>query len=141
MNQSLFAVFKAVPGGRAIYRTDRPAVRRWFLSATRANQPYLVPDPDRPPLLCSQLDWRANEDWRDDVIHCARRLQEAGHDVFVLDQTRPDIGLPVARVIVPGLCHFWRRFGTPRLYITPVKISCRQVATDESEFNPFFIYF
>jgi oxazoline/thiazoline synthase len=141
MNQSLFAVFKAVPGGRAIYRTDRPAVRRWFQSATRTNQPYLMPDPDKPPRSRSQFHWRTHDDWRDDVMQCARRLQEAGHDIFILDQTRPDIRLPVARVIVPGLCHFWRRFGTARLYEVPLKMSWRQVASDESELNPWFIYF
>jgi ribosomal protein S12 methylthiotransferase accessory factor len=140
-NQSLFAVFKAVPGGSVIYRTDRPAVRRWFKSATRANQSYLVPDPDRPPISRSQFDWCARDNWRDDVLQCAQRLQDAGHEVFILDLTRPDVRLPVTRVIVPGLCHFWRRFGTPRLYQVPVRMSWRQVASDESELNPWLIYF
>jgi ribosomal protein S12 methylthiotransferase accessory factor len=116
-------------------------VRRWFKSATRANQSYLVPDPDRPPISRSQFDWCARDNWRDDVLQCARRLQDAGHEVFILDLTRPDVRLPVTRVIVPGLCHFWRRFGAPRLYEVPVRMSWRQVASDESELNPWLIYF
>ena len=31
------------------------------------------------------------------------RIETAGMEVLVLDQTRPDIGLPVVKVIVPGL--------------------------------------
>ena len=31
-------------------------------------------------------------------------------EMLVLDQTRPEIGLPVAKVIVPGMRHFWARF-------------------------------
>ena len=48
--------------------------------------------------------------------------KRAGLDFLVLDQTRPDIGVPVVRVIVPGLRHFYRRFApTGRLYDVPVK--------------------
>ena len=28
-------------------------------------------------------------------------------EMLVLDQTRPEIGLPVVKVVVPGLRHFW----------------------------------
>jgi len=41
-------------------------------------------------------------------------------EFLVLDQTRPDIALPVVKVIVPGLRHFWPRFGPGRLYEIPV---------------------
>ena len=45
-----------------------------------------------------------------------------GLDFLVLDQTRPDIGVPVVRVIVPGMRHFYRRFAPGRLYDVPVKL-------------------
>ena len=45
-----------------------------------------------------------------------------GLDFLVLDQTRPDIDVPVVRVIVPGMRHFYRRFGPGRLYDVPVKL-------------------
>jgi ribosomal protein S12 methylthiotransferase accessory factor len=41
-------------------------------------------------------------------------------ELLVLDQTRPDIGLPVVKVIVPGLRHFWPRLAPGRLYDVPV---------------------
>ena len=50
------------------------------------------------------------------------RIAQAGHDVLVLDQSRPDIDLAVVRVIAPGLRHFWRRLGPGRLYDVPVKL-------------------
>ncbi len=34
---------------------------------------------------------------------CIDRLRAAGHDLVVLDQTRPEIGVPVVRVVVPGM--------------------------------------
>ncbi len=34
---------------------------------------------------------------------CLDRLRAAGLDLIVLDQTRPEIGVPVVRVVVPGL--------------------------------------
>jgi len=36
-----------------------------------------------------------------------RDRYRAGYDFLVLDQTRPDVEVPVARVLVPGLRHFY----------------------------------
>ena len=49
-------------------------------------------------------------------------------EFLVLDQTRPDIGMPVARVIVPGMRHFWARFAPGRLYDVPVGMGRRASA-------------
>lgn len=142
MNQSLFSVFRPArgqPAGR--YRTDQPAARRWFQSATRASQPYLAPAPGAPPRTREDFGWAPQADWRDDLAQCVERLRESGLELFVLDQTRPDIGLPVSRVVVPGLCHFWHRLGTPRLYDVPVRLGWRDAPCAEGDLNPWFIYF
>jgi bacteriocin biosynthesis cyclodehydratase domain-containing protein len=141
MNQSLFSVFRTPLAGSARYRTDRPAARRWFQTATRANQPYLVPDPGSRPRLPGDLVSPDVTDWQDGVVQCVNLLQMAGLETFVLDQTRPDIGLPVCRVVVPGLCHFWRRFGTRRLYEVPVRMGWQESPRAENELNARFIYF
>jgi len=39
-------------------------------------------------------------------------------------------------VIVPGLRHFYRRFGPGRLYDVPVKLGWRDRPIAESELNP-----
>ena len=45
-----------------------------------------------------------NEDFRDDIKHVLTRLTAAGLErVIVVDLTRAEIGVPVVRVIVPGL--------------------------------------
>ena len=63
--------------------------------------------------------------------------KRAGLDFLVLDQTRPDIDVPVARVIVPGLRHFYRRFAPGRLYDIPIKLGLLDRPLLESELTPF----
>ena len=57
-------------------------------------------------------------------------------EFLVLDQTRPDIGMPVARVIVPGLRHFWERFAPGRLFDVPVEMGLREERVAEADLNP-----
>ena len=72
----------------------------------------------------------------DDIRHCIDIVQSKGLDFLVLDQTRPDIGMPVARTVVPGLRHFWPRFAPGRLYDVPVEMKKRRKPLRESELNP-----
>jgi ribosomal protein S12 methylthiotransferase accessory factor len=75
-------------------------------------------------------------DTREQVMACVDAVRRARLDLLVLDQTRPDIGVPVARVIVPGMRHFYRRFAQGRLYDIPVKLGWLDRPTPESELNP-----
>jgi ribosomal protein S12 methylthiotransferase accessory factor len=74
---------------------------------------------------------------RGQVDACVDIAKRAGLDFLVLDQTRPDVGVPVVRVIVPGLRHFYRRFGPGRLYDVPVKLGLLDRPLPESELTPF----
>lgn len=74
------------------------------------------------------------------VERCIERFTAVGMDVLVVDKTRPDIGLAVAQVIVPGLCHFWPRFGAQRLYSVPVKLGWRERPRQEAELNPALLF-
>jgi hypothetical protein len=56
--------------------------------------------------------------------------------MMVLDQTRADIGLPVVKVVVPGMRHFWRRFGPGRLYDVPVALGHLSGSLAEGDMNP-----
>jgi ribosomal protein S12 methylthiotransferase accessory factor len=67
---------------------------------------------------------------------CVNAVKRLGLDFLVLDQTRPDIEVPVVRVIVPGLRHFYRRFAPGRLYDVPVKLGWRERPLTESDLNP-----
>ncbi len=75
-------------------------------------------------------------DTREQVMACVSLAKQAGLDFLVLDQTRADIEAPVVRVIVPGLRHFYRRFGPGRLYDVPVKLGLRDRPLKENELNP-----
>jgi bacteriocin biosynthesis cyclodehydratase domain-containing protein len=77
-----------------------------------------------------------NLDAREQVTACVSLVKRAGLDFLVLDQTRPDIDVPVVRVIVPGLRHFYRRFAPGRLYDVPVKLGWQDRPLSESELNP-----
>ncbi len=74
---------------------------------------------------------------REQVDACVEIAARAGLDFLVLDQTRPDVEVPVVRVIVPGLRHFYRRFGPGRLYDVPVKLGLLDRPLPESELTPF----
>ena len=63
-------------------------------------------------------------------------VQRCGLEMLVLDLTRAEVGFPTARVAVPGLRHFWARFGPGRLYDVPVALGWLPRALDETELNP-----
>jgi oxazoline/thiazoline synthase len=75
-------------------------------------------------------------DTREQVSACVKLTKAAGLDFLVLDQTRPDIDVPVVRAIVPGLRHFYRRFAPGRLYDVPVKLGWRDRPISEHDLNP-----
>jgi oxazoline/thiazoline synthase len=95
--------------------------------------PYLAPSGDVRPALGSKF---GGLDAREQVTVCVNLAKQAGLDFLVLDQTRPDIEVPVVRVIVPGLRHFYRRFAPGRLYDVPVKLGWRDRPLSEDELNP-----
>jgi ribosomal protein S12 methylthiotransferase accessory factor len=47
----------------------------------------------------------------------------------------------VVRVVVPGLCHFWRRLGFRRLYEVPVAMGWLERPLRPDELNPYTIFF
>ena len=67
-----------------------------------------------------------------------RTVEKAGLDFLVLNQTRPDIEVPVVRVIVPGIRHFYRRFAPGRLYDVPVQLGWLKKPVKEGQLNPIF---
>ena len=97
--------------------------------------PYLIPKNSEPAL--ADLGAKFNRlNTREQVIYCVDLAKKAGLDFLVLNQTRPDIDVPVVRVIVPGLRHFYRRFAPGRLYDVPLKLGLRDRPILEDEVNP-----
>jgi ribosomal protein S12 methylthiotransferase accessory factor len=94
-----------------------------------SGKPATAPDTNAKPVPLHNT--------REQVDACVEIAARAGHDFLVLDQTRPDVGVPVVRVIVPGLRHFYRRFAPGRLYDVPVKLGLLERPLSEKELTPF----
>jgi ribosomal protein S12 methylthiotransferase accessory factor len=121
------------------YKQDK-SISDWLDSATRENQPYLLPDPDQGKTYnCYEIN--GEPDIQGAIQYCQNRLLERGLETYYLDMTQPDIGLPVAKVIVPGLRHFWKRLGPGRLYDVPVSLGLLPERKREVDMNPISIFF
>jgi ribosomal protein S12 methylthiotransferase accessory factor len=115
-------------------------VRQWLQETTIEEQPQMRPAKGVPQrAIKSSTLGRRNV--RDDLKFCMERLTHAGIEVVVVDATRPDIGLPVVRVLAPGLRHFRPRFAPGRLYDVPVTRGFRDQPLDEAELNPIPLAF
>jgi ribosomal protein S12 methylthiotransferase accessory factor len=115
-------------------------LKDWLTTATLDNQPYLAPDTRVVPKVYTDYSQRWSDDLRDDVLTCVEIAAQRGLETLVLDQTRPDIGLSVVKVIVPGLRHFWARLAPGRLYDVPVQLGWLPAPLSEQQLNPVPIF-
>ncbi|WP_374991253.1 TOMM precursor leader peptide-binding protein [Streptomyces sp. LHD-70] len=116
------------------YSCDDPAALTWWRTATVDSEPYLRPTgqpttPDTHP--CTPRG-----DLREDVAAIEELVRRRGMELLVLDQTRPDLELPVVKVIVPGLRPFWTRFAPGRLFDVPVRQGLLASPTRYEDLNP-----
>ncbi|SDP00802.1 ribosomal protein S12 methylthiotransferase accessory factor [Streptomyces sp. cf386] len=136
LNQMLPPVVSA-PGDGTGYACDEPAALDWWRTATVDGHPYLVPDPRAAVRAPGDF---VHHDRRPDLLDDIRTIEDLtrahGLDLLVLDQTRPDLGLPVVKVIVPGLRSFWARFGPGRLYDVPVRLGRLDTPIRYEDLNP-----
>jgi ribosomal protein S12 methylthiotransferase accessory factor len=114
--------------------------RRWFEAATLENQPYLAANESADLATCESYPATWRDDIRENILFIQNNLSRRGMEVLVLDQTRPDVGLAVAKVFVPGLRHFWARFAPGRLYDVPVEIGWLNRPLSEHELNPIHMF-
>ena len=140
VNQSLPTVRRPRSERQRQLLPDFKDALTWWDCATIENQPYLL-----PALGSRQRDIEAYPSF--DAIELASwidrfvsNMADFGMETLVLDLTRLDIGLSVARVIVPGLRHFWRRLGKGRLYDVPVKLGISESPLEEQNMNPISLF-
>ncbi|SDX65462.1 ribosomal protein S12 methylthiotransferase accessory factor [Amycolatopsis xylanica] len=135
LNQFLPAVaFSTEDGGG--YTFPDPVQKHWWQTATVADHPYLTPDPHEPASRVVDLSMPTGGDLAEDVRLCRRLVEDKGMELLALDLTRPDIGLPVVKVLVPGMRHFWSRYAPGRLYDVPVALGRLRSPTAEADLNP-----
>lgn len=135
MNQMMPAVVDAAADGTG-YGCPDERLLHWWRTATVSGHPYLLPDPGAPARVPDDFRYTPRADLRDDIEAITEAVRERGMELLVLDQTRPDVGLPVVKVIVPGMRHFWARFAPGRLYDVPVRLSRIAAPTPYEELNP-----
>ncbi len=141
VNQFLSDVFYTNEDGSTHYHMDVEETVEWFKTARLADHSYLVPDDTQPVKTLADFPYRGSHDSREEVETCVRLAEGLGMETFVLNQTRPDIEIAVARVVVPGLRHFWRRLAPGRLYEVPVKMGWLDKPLTEDELNPVSMFF
>ena len=139
LNQYLDGIKDVRPDGTG-YRYDDPEALHWWRTARLADHPYLAPDRGRARRGAGDYRAPETEDVRDDVEFCRTLVEGIGLEFLVLDQTRPDVGMPVAKVIVPGMRHFWARFGPGRLYDVPVRMGWLERRVAEADLNPVAVF-
>lgn len=141
LNQFLPEVSQLEPDGSTKYRVNDRETLDWFKTAKMQRQSYLAPSEQLPAKTAGDYPLLYKNDLKDDVLTCVAIAQQAGLETLVLDQTLPDVGMRVCRVVVPGLRHFWRRLGPGRLYDVPVKLGWLERPLTEDELNPYSLFF
>jgi oxazoline/thiazoline synthase len=141
LNQFLPVVSHDAPDGSTLYWEEDDYVLDWWRTARMDEEPWLRPDPGAPPSRAEGWPQLAAPDAAEEVRRCVRIAAEHGLDVLVIDASRPDIELAVAKVMVPGLRHFWRRLAPGRLYDVPVRLGWLPAPLTEPQLNPRSIFF
>ncbi|NEO42071.1 MAG: TOMM precursor leader peptide-binding protein [Moorea sp. SIOASIH] len=138
VNQILPNVLFAKADGSTNYPPSAdPLAVDWWQTATVAEQPYLLPEEGIAAKVSGDYLQMASDDLLEDVKLCQKIVEKNGMEMLVLDQTRPDIGLRVAKVIIPGMRHMWKRLAPGRLYEVPGKMGWLQEPLTEDQLNSF----
>jgi len=139
MNQSLEAVPATNgPDLMRTYRGNEDSIR-WWRTVKVADANYLIGSSAAGSVQLQDFQNLASDDLHQDIVTCKELARTRGIEILVLEQTRPDVGIPVVRVVAPALRHFWPRFGPGRLYDVPTREGWQSRPLTEDELNSFAI--
>ncbi|HEV7657854.1 MAG TPA: TOMM precursor leader peptide-binding protein [Mycobacteriales bacterium] len=138
LNQLLPAVLGARPDTG--FAPGDPDAVRWWQDPAAADEPYLHADRSGSPRRPADYGYRPGPDLTEDLRGLIGLLDARGLEVLVLDQTRPDVGLPVVKVLVPGLRPMWARFAPGRLFDAPVRLGRLAAPTPYDQLNPIPVF-
>jgi len=109
-----------------------PEIAWWHTESMEAH-PYVTPHGNPVGPTAHAHDWTT--DGKDNVERVAALVQGQGMDLHVANLTHPDIRMPVVKVMVPGMRHFWPRYAPGRLYDVPVTMGWMDHPLTEGELN------
>jgi ribosomal protein S12 methylthiotransferase accessory factor len=103
------------------------ALLEWHATSKLADHPHLAgAEESRCPPASVPLD----------IARCRALCERNDLPFLVIDLSRPSVGVPVARVVVPGLRSMEARFAPGRLYDVPVRLGWRSGPIREADLNP-----
>jgi len=106
------------------------------LEALLGEHALLTPHPGFPAKTLEDYPMGWTDDLLEDILLCKDIIESKGMDLLVLDQTRADLGMPVVKVVVPGLRHYKRRTAAGRLFDVPVDLGRLSQPLTEQQLNP-----
>lgn len=127
LTEMLQAEFSIALRTRMAPLDDRDAFGFWLRRVSFPSMPYLLPSGKslRP----------AGPAGEPTVSECIRVCREAGLRFLAVDLTRPEIGVPVVRAIVPGMRPLRRRLAAGRLFDVPVRLGWQERRMSAAEMN------
>ena len=105
----------------------------WWRQESLEEHPYVFPVGDPVGPQAHAHDWTT--DGKENVERVAALVGNQGMELHVMNMTAPDVGMPVVKVMVPGMRHFWPRYAPGRLYDVPVTMGWRSAPLTEAELN------
>ena len=133
------AVQRALTEVNQLFGLDPTRTVPWS-EDTLEREDFLFPAPTLPARTRADFPDDCPEDLRDEVLACVERARRIGLETLVVDLSRADVDLAVAKVVVPGLRHFWPRFGPGRLYDAPAAMGWLARPLTEAELNPAHLF-
>jgi YcaO-like protein with predicted kinase domain len=140
MSQMLATVSQPRKQRRTQLRGAYDEALHWWDEATLVDNPYLVPDLQLQRRGRECFGSASSDDLKDDIDACLAVATRHELRVYVRDMTRADLNISVAKVVVPGLRHFWRRLAPGRLYDAPVMIGRVEAPLAEEDMNPTSLF-
>lgn len=128
------AVSRALTETNQFLRTYLSGGSKHILRPAATELSYLYPAPAARRTM-EDYPHFAGGDLRENVLQCVKLAEERGLETLILDQTRPDVGLPVVKVLVPGMRPLWPRFAPGRLYDVPVHLGWIRKPRLEKQLN------
>jgi bacteriocin biosynthesis cyclodehydratase domain-containing protein len=116
---------------------DSRAVLEWIRNKSLETEPYCVPD---GIIRTDAYERPRIGDLKEAVERCVQVVSNKGFEMIVLDHSRPEIDFAAARVVVPGMRHFWARLRAGRLYQAPVDMGWLDRPLSEENLNPIAFF-
>ena len=110
----------------------------WLDHQTIADNPYLRAS-EVTISIAERYPKQQFQNLSEVLRYLTQRFQDLSLDLYALPLTQSDIGMPVVKMIAPGLRHYWRRTGPGRLYEVSVKMGWLPQPYQEEELNPLSI--